>query len=140
MRLLDILEEQLEPGPVGDFETGPPPREPRPRRQVVVRGIVGLAMLAVPLVLASLVAPFSIGTVTWVALGLELYLAVAYYVRPRPADFNTGWRAVFEQPFRFTDDLNWMLWLMSVVLGPGRFASTAIVDLVRKPSPPPVGA
>jgi hypothetical protein len=140
MSLLDLLAEQLEPGPVGDFEMGPPPREPRPRRQVIVRGIVGLAMVAVPLVLASLATPFSLATATWVALGLELYLPVAYYVRPRPADFDRRWRAVLESPFRFTDDLNWMLWLMGVVLGPGRFASTAIVELVRKPSPPPAAA
>ena len=136
MSLFENLEEQLEPGPVGDFEMGPPPRVPRPRRQVVLRGVVGLAMVAVPLVLASLVTQFAIGTMTWVALGLELYLAVAYYVRPRPADFNPGWRGMFENPFRFTDDLNWMLWFMGVVLTPGRFASTAIVDLFRKPSRP----
>ena len=42
-------------------------------------------------------------------------------------------------PFRFTDDLNWMLWFMSVVLGPGRFASTAIADLWRRPSAPAAG-
>ncbi len=138
MSLLESLEEQLEPGPVGDFEMGPPPREPRPRRQVIVRGIVGLAMVAVPLVLASLATPLSTGTMAWVAVGLELYLALAYYVRPRPADFDRRWRSVFEKPFRYTDDLNWMLWLMSVVLRPGRFASTAIVDLVRKPSDPTV--
>lgn len=139
MNLFDILEEQLEPGPVGDFETGPPPHVPRPRRRVIVRGIVGLAMVAAPLVLAWLATPFSVGTVAWVALGLELYLALAYYVRPRPADFNRGWSSVFEKPFRVTDDLNWMLWFMSVVLRPGRFASTAIVDLVRRPSGPAVG-
>jgi hypothetical protein len=138
MSPLEILEEQLEPGPVGDFETGPPPREPRPRRQVIVRGIVGLAMVAVPLVLASLATPFSIGTVAWVAASLELYLAVAYYVRPRPAGPTTGWRSTFDNPFRFTDDLDWMLWFMAAVLRPGRFASTAIVDLVRRPSPPAV--
>lgn len=136
MSLLESLEEQLEPGPVGDFETGPPPHEPRPRRQVIVRGLLGLAMVAVPLVLASLATPYSIGTVTWAAAGLELYLAVAYYVRPRPADFDRSWRGVLEKPFRVTDDLNWMLWFMGVVLWPGRFASTAIVDLLRKPSPP----
>lgn len=139
MSLLENFEEQLEPGPVGDFETGPPPHEPRPRRQVIVRGILGLAMVAVPLVLASLATPFSIDTVARIA-GLELYLAVAYYVRPRPADFDKRWRAVLEKPFRVTDDLNWMLWFMGVVLWPGRFASTAIVDLLRKPSPPAVGS
>jgi len=133
MSLLDNLEEQLEPGPIGDFEVGPPPREPRSRWQVLVRGIVGLAMVAIPLVLASLTTPFSLSAVTWVAVSLELYLAIAYYVRPRPADFDRRWRAVFESPFRVTDDLNWMLWLLGVVLRPGRFATTAIVDLVRKP-------
>lgn len=135
MSLWEHLEEQLEPGPVGDFELGPPPHEPRPRRHVLVRGILGLAMVAVPLVLASLATPSSVGTVAWVAAGLELYLAVAYYVRPRPAAFDTRWRAVIENPFRFTDDLNWMLWFLGVVLRPGRFASTAIVELVRKPPP-----
>jgi hypothetical protein len=134
MSLLENLEEQLEPGPVGDFEMGPPRHEPRPRRQVVGRGIVGLGMVAAPLVLASLATPFSIGTVTWVAVVLELYLAAAYYVRPRPAHFDPGWRGVLDNPFRFTDDLNWMLWFMGVLLSPGRFASTAIVDLLRKPA------
>ncbi len=138
MSPLENLGEQLEPRAVGDFEVGPPPREPRPRRQVVARGVVGLAMVAVPLVLASLASPFSLGTFAWVAGGLELYLAVAYYVRPRPAEYETGWRAAFENPFRISDDLNWMLWFMGVVLRPGRFASTAIVDLVREASPPTV--
>lgn len=134
MSLLENLEEQLEPGPVGDFELGPPPHEPRPRRHVIVRGILGLAMVAVPLVLASLATPYSVGTVAWVAAGLELYLACAYYVRPRPADPNMGWRNTFDNLFRFTDDLDWMLWLMRTVLSPGRFVSTSIVDLLRKPT------
>ena len=139
MSLLENLEEQLEPGPVGDFELGPPPHVPRTRPQVVVRGIAGLAMVAMPLVLASLATPCSLGTMTCVAVVLELYLAAAYYVRPRPADFDRRWRAVLESPFRFTDDLNWMLWFLGVVLRPGRFASTAIIELVRRPSPPTAG-
>lgn len=139
MSRFENLEEQLEPGPVGDFELGPPPHEPRPRLQVLVRGLAGLAMVAVPLVLASLATSFSLGTVAWMAASLELYLAVAYYVRPRPADSTMGWRRTFDNPFRFTDDLDWMLWLMGVVLRPGRFASTAIVDLVSRPSPPTAG-
>ena len=104
-----------------------------PLAQVVMRGILGLAMVAVPLVLALLATPYSMDTVTWAVAGLELYLAVAYYVRPRPADFDRRWRAVLESPFRFTDDLNWMLWFLGVVLRPGRFATTAIVDLFRRP-------
>ena len=137
MSLWENLEEQLEPGPVGHFEVGPPPREPRPRRRVIARGIVGLAMVAVPLVIASLVTPFS--TVAWVALGLELYLAVAYYVRPCPACPTLGWRNMFDNPFRYTDDVDWTLWFLSVVLRPGRFASTTIADLLHEPSRPAVG-
>jgi hypothetical protein len=94
-------------------------------------------MVAVPLVIASLVTPFS--TVAWVALGLELYLAVAYYVRPCPACPTRGWRTMFDNPFRYTDDVDWTLWLLSVVLRPGRFASTTIADLLHEPSRPAVG-
>ena len=139
MSLLESLGEQLEPGDYGDFDTGPPPRTPRPRRQVVVRGIVGLAMVTVPLALVSLATAFSIGAVVGVTAGLHLYLSLAYYVRPRPACPTTGWRSVFANPLRFTDDIDWMLWLLGVVLRPGRFASTAIVDLLRRSSRPTVG-
>jgi hypothetical protein len=139
MSLLESLGEQLEPGEFGDFETGPPPRRPRPRWHVVVRGIVGLAMVAVPLVLVSLATPFSLGTVVGVTAGLHLYLSLAYYVRPRPASPTTGWRSVFANPFRYTDDIDWILWFLGVVLRPGRFASTAIVELLRRPLRSTVG-
>lgn len=133
MSLLDSFGEQLEPGDFGHFEVGPPPREPRPRWRVVGRGIVGLAMVAVPLVLVSLASAFSVGTMLGVTAGLHLYLSLAYYVRPRPAGDTTGWRSTFRNPLRYTDDIDWMVWLCGVVLRPGRFASTAIVELLRRP-------
>jgi hypothetical protein len=65
-----------------------------------------------------------------------VYLIIAYYVHPRPDWDNLGWAGgIFDNPFRYSDDANRGLVFLLVVLSPGRFVSTAIVELFRGPPP-----
>ena len=134
MSLLELFGEEQDPGPMGDFHGEEPPRQTRPRWVLILRAAIGLAMIAAPLVIASVGAPFSLGHVGLVAMFLVVYLGLAYYLRPTPDYSNMGWLGgVIDDPFRYSDDVNRFLWFLKLVLWPGRFATTSIVDLFREP-------
>jgi len=134
MSLLEIIGEELDPGPMGDFTSEEPPRETRPRWLVILRAVVGLGMIATPFVIAAVGTPFSIGSVGLVAMGMVVYLGLAHFLRPRPDFSNMGWLGgAFDNPFRYSDDVNRFLLFLSIVLWPGRFATTSILDLFREP-------
>jgi hypothetical protein len=134
MSLIEIIGESLDPGPVGDFHGDEGPRPARPRAMVVLRGAIGLAMIAAPLVIAALRVPFSLGTLGFVALGLAVYLLLAYRMRPNPDFSNMGYLGgVLDDPFRYSDDLNRLLLFLKLLLWPGRFATTSVLELFREP-------
>lgn len=134
MSLFEIIGESVDPGPTGSVETGKPPHEPRSRLAVIVRGIVALGMVGTVFVMTALVGPLTPGRVGMVAGVMSAYLLVAYLVRPEPDYDNLGWAGgIFDNPLRYSDDINRFLVFVMLVLWPGRFVSTAIVDLFRRP-------
>lgn len=134
MSLFEIIGESVDPGTTGSLETGKPPHEPRSRLAVIVRGIVALGVVGTVFVMTALVDPLTPGRVTIVACVMAAYLLLAYFVRPQPDYDNLGWAGgIFDNPLRYSDDINRFLVLVMVVLWPGRFVSTAIVDLFRRP-------
>lgn len=134
MSLFEIIGESLDPGSTGSVETGMPPREPRSRTAVIVRGVVALGIVGTVFVTTALVGPFASGRVGTVAGVMAVYLLLAYFVRPQPDYDNLGWAGgIFDNPLRYSDDINRLLVFVMVVLWPGRFVSTAIVELLRRP-------
>jgi hypothetical protein len=134
MSLFEIIGESLDPGPIGGIDTGPPPREPRSRTAVLLRGVVALAIVTTVFLGTAVVGPLASGRPGMAGGVIGVYLLLGYFVRPRPDYENMGWLGgILDNPFRYSDDINQMLWVLRLVLWPGRWASTAIVDLFRRP-------
>lgn len=62
------------------------------------------------------------------------YLVVGYMIRPEADRTNLGWGGgLFDNPFRWSDDLNrWLLFLM-LALWPGRFIMEGLMGAVSYP-------
>jgi len=134
MSLFEIIGESVDPGSTGSVETGEPPREPRSRAAVIVRGVVALGIVGTVFTMTALVGPLASGRPGMVAGVMGVYLLLAYFVRPQPDYDNLGWMGgIFDNPFRYSDDINRLLVFLMIVLWPGRFVSTSIVDLFRGP-------
>lgn len=64
------------------------------------------------------------------ALGIAafVYLALAYVLHPKPNMDNLGWRdGLFDDPLRFTDDINRRLAQDELLLRPGRYITESFV-------------
>ena len=116
--------ELFDPGPIGDLEGSPPPVRTRSAVVVYACGGVGAVLVlgAVSLALRSSRPLASLGR-------LAAYLALAYYVRPRPDYSNVGWLGgLVDHPLRWSDDANRFLAFLFCVLWPGRFSVASIRD------------
>lgn len=126
--LFEWLFERRRPGPVGTIDVSEP--DGWGGAGAVVRGLIALGLL---IWFAWWVAD------TWsdapdrftAAVLTSLYLGIAYFLRVRPDFRNVGlWGTPINHPFRFTDDLNRILWLIQILLFPGRFIAAGLADLV----------
>ena len=60
---------------------------------------------------------------------LSIYLAIAYFINPKPDMDNVGFfGGLMDHPFRFSDDINRYLLGLKIILWPGRFVSQSIVS------------
>ncbi|MFP4029818.1 MAG: hypothetical protein ACLFWL_18725 [Candidatus Brocadiia bacterium] len=131
MGLMEWWGESYNPGNVGGFDT--PTRKPIHKRWAVfVRFAVAVILLGVGfyLLFAYAVEP----TNKSVALALAVaffYLFIAYLIRPAPDMENIGWcGGLFDNPFRYSDDINRTLLSLKLILMPGRLIAAALVDMV----------
>lgn len=129
MSLLEWFGESRNPGPVGGVDAETPEPVDLPADLLVLRGAIGVAVLGV-LVFSALTAESR-----WLGLFLlASYLLVAFLLRPRPDENNLGWAwGLIDHPFRWSDDMNRLLFWLRVVLWPGRFGVAAVRDVLRLP-------
>lgn len=127
MSLFEWLFERT-PAPVGTIESGPAPSTHWRPGAILARGLIALALVTGGVAWLAFSQPFSV-TVTALA-GIAFYCFVGYWIHPRPEMSNVGaLGGVVDHPFRYTDDLNRMLLLLFILLGPGRFVTVSIRDL-----------
>ncbi|UUO05234.1 hypothetical protein M4951_17850 [Blastopirellula sp. J2-11] len=106
-----------------------------PQRSIAVvtfKMIVSLAMLGgagywlfrQPYLPDSLVSRLAI------IAGVELiYVGIAFFIVPRPNNNDVGYLGgLVNNPFRYSDNYNRSLRTWSILLGPGRFVSTSLLD------------
>jgi hypothetical protein len=131
MSLFQWLGERSNPGPVGGIDSGAPEPGHWSPRVILLRGVVGVALLA--------------GAVAWVisandtvegtAIALALvaaYCVASYWIAPQPDYSNVGFLGgVIDHPFRWSDDVNRLLAFLRVLLWPGRFVTASVRDLVQ---------
>ncbi len=134
--MLDIIQwlgEAINPGPSGTIELHRPQRKRRKRIIAIIR--LALAILLLVIWVGLLVPDIAKGntyTKNWILLGTLIYLALGYFVHPKPEYQNLGlfW-GLIDNPFRISD--NWNRWLVSleVVLMPGCFVAVSLVESVE---------
>jgi hypothetical protein len=104
--------------------------ERKPLWLVMLKLVALAAMIALGLALVMPLIPLPSRQATAVAsFVLFVYCVVAHYVRPQPNTDNLGWfGGLMNDPLQFNDNLNRLLFKLHCFLGPGRFASAAVID------------
>lgn len=126
MSLLEWILESRNRGARGSLDAETPAPSNARAGLLLLRGLVGTSLIGGGVYLAFEATRPSAG------LGvLAAYLLVAYFVRPRPTTTNIGWAGgLVDHPFRWSDDLNRGLLFLRVLLWPGRFAVSAMRDML----------
>jgi hypothetical protein len=126
MGILEAIGEWISPGPIGSVRVGRPAPPRRPTWMMVAHAVMSVIALAVLLVFAGV--PHGAGGI----LGCLGYVAAGTVLRPNPEFSNIGWLGgLIDHPFRWSDDVNRFLILLLMILWPGRFIGTGILDLMR---------
>jgi hypothetical protein len=60
-----------------------------------------------------------------------IYLIAALMLRPQPNYKNMGWLGFFDNPFRYTDDLNRTLFFFQSLLLPGKIMMDSFIYLIQ---------
>ena len=131
MSIFEWLGERNSPGPVGGVDHGDAEPSHWHPSVIVARGAVAVALL-VGAIWWTVTASDSGENVAQILMVLAGYLAIAYWLMPRPNYENVGWAGgLIDHPFQWSDDVNRMLVAVKVVLWPGRFVTVGIRDLFR---------
>jgi hypothetical protein len=127
--LFELIGEAIDPGEVGGFECGAPEVKRRSSTIVLLHFLLAVGLLAAALIGITFGAWGSWGwLLLWLAL-LGVYLLAAHYLTPVPAYDNLGWLGgIFDNPFRYSDNLNWLLILLMCLLYPGHLVTVGLRD------------
>ena len=104
----------------------------KPAWLVLLKLITLVAMLPVGYYLVMSFVPLPIWQSAAIATGVLLaYILVAHFIRPEPNMDNMGWGgSMCNDPGQGNDNINRILWKAHCFLGPGRFASGAVIDFL----------
>lgn len=131
MSLFEWIGESMNPGEIGEVSCGGEDRQRPPVGAIVVCFIISSVLLGIWFWLMFGVT----GIATWsatmgVLVGTLTYLVMGYFITINPAYDNIGWfGGLFDHPFRYSDDINRTLLFFKVLLWPGRFIATSLVDM-----------
>lgn len=127
--IFSIVGEIIDPGSVGTIEAAAPEIQSRPRTTIIVHFTFALGLFLAIVVGLCL---WNWGHWGWLAFWLiilAIYLFAAHYLTPTPDYDNMGWCGGWlDNMFRFSDDLNWYLWILKIVLMPGAFLTVGMRD------------
>jgi len=132
MSIFEWLFERKNPHPVGEM-SGFDNQRTRSKLSCIVTGIIAIgAIISVPILYMTRVEEPDWGIAAVIFIGECLYITIGYKIKSSPNYDNVGWAGgMFDNPFRYTDDLNRMLLFFKVVLMPGRVLGIGVVDFVR---------
>lgn len=131
MGLLEYLFERKNPGSVGEIQKNRPPSERGDVIWVVLKLMISIAITC-GLFYITVLQDFSLGKALIFILIYTVYNIISYRYVPRPDTSNMGLLGgLIDHPFRYTDDLNRSLLFLSILLYPGRFISTTLVQTYR---------
>lgn len=65
-----------------------------------------------------------------IAGAMLVYTGIAFFFRPEANTDNMGWfGGMSNDPTQYSDNINRFLWKLHMLLGPGRFTATTLLDL-----------
>lgn len=131
MSLFEFLFERRNPGNVGSIEKNDKPINKVSIPVLIFKIIVSVAIVYGLLYLFVL-HNLSFMSVFIFAAVLILYCLISYSFIPKPDTSNIGWLGgLIDHPFRYSDDLNRMLVFFYIILLPGRFIATTVLQTIH---------
>ena len=130
MSLFEWFFEKNNPGPTGNYDRGHY-HLAWPRIWIIIVGFCALFVLGVVIYVLAFNRFHYYNAVngTLISVSIVAYLALAYYIYPKPALNNVGFFGFVDNPFRYTDDINRMLLWSQLLLFPGKILAIPIVNL-----------
>ncbi len=126
MGLFEFIGEIYNPGPVGTVDFEKRLKDPKPN-YLLFKFLVSIILLVV---LEFVYATEFNAKNFLIVNGITLfYLFCAYKINITPNYQNTGWVPfIIDNPFRYSDDINRLSIFFMVILWPGKFLSTSIIN------------
>lgn len=130
MGLLEFLFERKNPGNVGRIHKNNKPTMYMKLPILIIRLIVTV-IIVYGLFYITVFNNINLTNIAKFLFFLFIYCFISYKVAVQPDTSNVGWLGgLIDNPFRYTDDLNRMLVVLFVLLYPGRFISTTVIQTV----------
>ncbi len=132
MSIFEWFFERKTPNPVGSIEFTKPPKNQDPINWPAL--IIGLSLLLgliYFLILGYVNETYSMEQILLRVLLLTVYSIWGYLMSIEPNYSNTGWLGVFDNPFRYTDDINRFLIFLHIFFYPGKIMCMGLVELWR---------
>lgn len=130
MSILEHLFERKNPGKVGTIQ-----KNNQPIKKVSIPILI-LKLVITTLMIYGLFYITVLNNFTWInkiifTMILCIYCLIGYKVIPQPETSNVGLLGGFiDHPFRYSDDINRFLILLLILLYPGRFISTTVIQFI----------
>ncbi|MBN7772304.1 hypothetical protein [Clostridium aminobutyricum] len=129
MGLIEFIGELINPGEIGTIEKTKRGKGER-LDTLIVKTIVSIVIVTVIYYLVFGISFHFKEFITFVSV-MAVYSAAGYFISPKPDYSNVGWLGgIFDNPFRFSDDINRMLIFVMVILMPGRLISTTVLSWI----------
>lgn len=128
MGLFEYLFERRNPGNIGDIERNKHPKEPVSKAVLMIKLILSVAMIY-GLFYLTVLQSFHLKNFILFVLILTGYCFISYWYIPRPDVSNMGlFGGLIDHPFKYTDDINRGLLGLYIIMCPGRFIATTMVQ------------
>lgn len=130
MSIFEYLFERKNPGKVGTVE-----KNNQPIKKVSIPVLI-LKLVITTFMIYGLFYITVLNNLTWIntiifTVIFLIYCLIGYKVIPHPDTSNVGMLGgLMDHPFRYSDDINRFLILLLVLLYPGRFISTTLIQFI----------
>ncbi len=130
MGLFEIFGESFNPGNVGGIEKNKAIKKAQNIRLLILKSILSMGIIFGVSFLIFRDGIDIAGIFIYISV-MFIYCIFGYLIIPKPDYENIGWLGgLMDHPFRFSDDLNRMLIFLSIVLYPGRFIATTVMNWI----------
>jgi hypothetical protein len=132
MGILEYIFERKNPGNVGGIQKNTQPIKHVSIPLLITRLFIS-SFIVYGLFYLTVMNQINLINIMTFIIILLVYCLISYKVIPTPDTSNVGLLGgLIDHPFRYTDDLNRGLMLLFILLYPGRFISTTIIQLLQR--------